>query len=354
MARVLKVIVNVILLCSILTAVALLVPPVMGVTTLIVDSPEKNTNLGLGTVTYATDKPVSELKIGDTILDENNEGSFVYTIKGIDKNSSVYELEDKFQKGEVKTQTLRNTASKIVFTAPIIGYVVMAMQSVEGLIIISLAVVFVIILFVLAELWKKSDEEDELEDGEFESDEFEDDLKNMSEDMEDYDNLSRKERRALAKAEKQEDKLNKKKEKSLKKAQKKADKYGGAVEDYLDEDIPLLPAKEEFVPQTLEHSSVDAILEETAGELAKGIGAVTGEIPVIDESILNSIAQEENQDSNNIEEKPIVKEKKEMPIVIPRLTAEELIHKALAEGDQPKIVEDKENGLTLLDYSDIV
>lgn len=47
-----------------------------------------------------------------------------------------------------------------------IGYVSMALRSTEGLIIVGLAVVFVIILFILAEVWKKDDDEEEDEENE--------------------------------------------------------------------------------------------------------------------------------------------------------------------------------------------
>ena len=41
-------------------------------------------------------------------------------------------------------------------------------------------------------------------------------------------------------------------------------------------------------------------------------------------------------------------------IVIPCHTADELIRKAILAGDEPDIVEDKDLGLTLLDYSSIL
>ena len=48
-----------------------------------------------------------------------------------------------------------------MITIPFIGYASMALRSTEGLIIVGLAVVFVIILFILAEIWKKDEDDDE-------------------------------------------------------------------------------------------------------------------------------------------------------------------------------------------------
>lgn len=44
---------------------------------------------------------------------------------------------------------------KIVVTIPFIGYLMAATKSIEGLIVLGLTVLFLIILYVIAELWKK-------------------------------------------------------------------------------------------------------------------------------------------------------------------------------------------------------
>jgi len=42
-----------------------------------------------------------------------------------------------------------------VVTIPFIGYLMAATKSIEGLIVLGLTVLFLIILYVIAELWKK-------------------------------------------------------------------------------------------------------------------------------------------------------------------------------------------------------
>ena len=135
MSKFLKAIVNIFLIAAILTAVAILVPPVLGITTTIIDSREMETNLPLGSITYST------------VLDAS------------DKEGPTTEV------------TIRNYVSRVFITVPFIGYIIVAMQSTEGMIIVGLIVRFVIILFILSELWKKHDsEEDEDEDGDDEND----------------------------------------------------------------------------------------------------------------------------------------------------------------------------------------
>ena len=68
MSKVLKTIVNVILFCAIVVAAGLLIPPFAGITTVMVDDVDMQTNLPQGSVAYAVEKDRSELKQGDKVL----------------------------------------------------------------------------------------------------------------------------------------------------------------------------------------------------------------------------------------------------------------------------------------------
>ena len=152
MSRFLKTVVNIILLCAIVVAGGLLIPPFVGVTTVIVDDVDMDTNLAKGSVTYALDRDSSELNAGSKILVYEGDSQYVYEITSVDGES--YTLEDKLSTdGGMKEMTLGSSAKKVLFTVPFIGYVTMALRTTEGLIIVGLAVVFVIILFILAEIW---------------------------------------------------------------------------------------------------------------------------------------------------------------------------------------------------------
>ncbi|MBR3338418.1 MAG: hypothetical protein IKG19_00055, partial [Lachnospiraceae bacterium] len=164
MSKFLKFIVNLFLTLAILTAVAILVPPFLGINTTIVDSAGMDTNLPLGSVTYSVDVPVTRLKAGDEILKENGSSTYAYIIEEGDAGTGKYKVSSAVDRESVSEITLRNTVSLVKVCIPYIGYVVVAMQTVEGIIIIVLVVLFIIILFVLSELWKSRDDDDDDDD----------------------------------------------------------------------------------------------------------------------------------------------------------------------------------------------
>ena len=67
MSKLLKVIVNTLLLLAILSAGALVIPPFAGITTLVSDG-MGNTNISRGAVTYAKKTDTSSVAAGDKIL----------------------------------------------------------------------------------------------------------------------------------------------------------------------------------------------------------------------------------------------------------------------------------------------
>ena len=164
MSKFLKFIVNLFLTLAILTAVAILVPPFLGINTTIVDSAGMDTNLPLGSVTYSVDVPVTRLKTGDEILKENGSSTYAYIIEEGDAATGKFKVSSAVDRESLSEITLRNTVSLVKVCIPYIGYVVVAMQTVEGIIIIVLVVLFIIILFVLSELWKSRDDDDDDDD----------------------------------------------------------------------------------------------------------------------------------------------------------------------------------------------
>ncbi|MDO5701772.1 MAG: hypothetical protein Q4G47_00260 [Lachnospiraceae bacterium] len=168
MSKFLKLIVNLFLLGAILVAVAILVPPLAGIKTTIVDTTAMNTNLPLGSVTYSKDIDVFDVKAGDEILKENDASTYAYIIKETDAaNGRFKAVSVADPNGPEEEIILRNTVPKVSVMIPFIGYVLIAMHSVEGIVIIILTVILVIILFILSELWKvRSDDEEEEEEEE--------------------------------------------------------------------------------------------------------------------------------------------------------------------------------------------
>ena len=172
MSKLLKVIVNTLLLLAILSAGALVIPPFAGITTLVSDG-MGNTNISRGAVTYAKKTDTSSVATGDKILVDDNSGKYIYTIQSLDTAAGTASVKNVIS-GDTTEITVRATVSKVIITIPVIGFLSMAAQSREGIMIIGLAILFLVILFILSEVWKRDEEEDEEEE---EEDEDEDDEK---------------------------------------------------------------------------------------------------------------------------------------------------------------------------------
>ena len=365
MSKFLKAIVNIILLCAIVVAGGLLIPPFVGVTTVIVDDVDMDTNLAKGSVTYALDGDSSQLKIGSKVLVYEGDSQYVYEIASV--NGENYTLEDKLSTdGVTKEMNLGTSAKKVLFTVPFIGYVTMALRTTEGLIIVGLAVVFVIILFILAEIWKKDDDEEdeEEEDEEEETDESEDEL----------EELSRREKKKALKAKKKEEKAAAKKAaKEEKKAARKSHKKASGEEEKTSKES-LKNAEEVTENNSMAEAAVTVTGESGTTDQEQKLFDETSSFFAADIADMLGINSQENASGNNMEETlevAAVKEElieKEIPeenaaekdagdvrrLAIPVYTKEELIEKAKAAGEEPDIVEDESTGITFLDYSDIL
>ena len=379
MSRFLKVIVNIILVGAILTAAALLVPPLAGVQTFVMDDMSMQTNLAPGSVTYAVDKEAGELKNGDKVLEQASSGSYVYRVTNLNVQEDTCTLTAPNTSPQLtKEANISNGVAKVVFTIPVIGYVVMAMKTTEGLIIIGLAVLFVILLFILSEVWKK-DEDDEDEEDEEEAESLEEDGRRRMTEEEDEDedgeDLSRKEK----KRKKKEAKAARKAEKKEKKRKKKTDfEEEIQEEDLIPEETPEeIPAA---VPENTDMKSVEeelaAMVRQSEQEAAQGNGSawaaeeeVSGATVDLSQVMTGKEEGSENPSEETKETDPPhenVKEKAEPQIqippvfgeeepssepVIPNYSVQELLRRAKDSGIDPDVVEDKEADVTLVDYS---
>lgn len=421
MSKFLKAIVNIVLLVAILSAGALLIPPLLGVTTKVSDG-TGNTNLSRGSVTYATSAQATELEVGDRILQEDSNGSYIYTVSSIAADTSTYTVTDEVS-GNTTDLQLTGGVQKVALTVPVIGMLSLTLQSREGIIILGLCVAFLIILFILSEVWRKDDDEDEDEDEEEDADEAEEDS-----DEEEEKPLSRKEKRRLKKearrkakeAEEEDDEEEDVEEDEQKPVKESAEtetepeqdetltaaaaseKAAETEEDEmiirdLEEEpeestvvdtghlkaAPMQEEKEEILEALGEAAPKKSVEEEEAEALERSLAEAVGELLNEEENEtpsadVTATAKEETENKdNNIEEttetdseeteeteeiasaeseEPQEEPSEEEPIelAIPIHTAEELLKKAEEAGDHPEVIEDKETGVTILDYSDIL
>lgn len=398
MSKVLKTIVNVILFCAIVVAAGLLIPPFAGITTVMVDDVDMQTNLPQGSVAYAVEKDRSELKQGDKVLISQEGRQYVYVVDSIDGSSVV--LDDQLSTdGGTTQQELGSTVQKVMLVVPVIGYVSMALRSTEGLIIVGLAVVFVIILFILAEVWKKDDDEEEdEEDEDGQEDESEEEPAVMSrrqkkkarkadkKKQKQEEKAAVAEAKARAKRERQEAKLAKKNQKAhmMDESEQEPEaipaepmeetQAAGSTQEIVLPQKPMqeeqtagntqeivLPTEETQEKQESTDETEDpdkTLLEETASLFAADIASM------MDENQTKETEEPEETDPLDSTEQtqPVVletvsEEKQETgdkKLAMPVYTKEELLQKAEADGDEPEVIEDEVSGVTLVDYSDVL
>lgn len=350
MSKLLKVIVNTLLLLAILSAGALVIPPFVGITTLVSDG-MGNTNISRGAVTYAKKTDTSSVAAGDKILVDDNSGKYIYTIQSLDTAAGTASVKNVIS-GDTTEITVRATVSKVIVTIPVIGFLSMAAQSREGIMIIGLAILFLVILFILSEVWKRDEEEDEEEEEEDEDDE------KASEEL-----RSRKKAALEEKKKREEQEMTE----QLRAADQKT-----AEEENLDEfEIPdleeegteqvsfntvdlqnLVRGEEtEEIPEAVEETEIveEAAAEETAEEVTEETEETESAEPETVEEI-----EEFEETIEEPEEEPEPEPSEPIELAMPVYTAEELLQKAHAAGDNPKVIEDPATGITILDYSDIL
>ena len=237
-------------------------------------------------------------------------------------------------------------------------------------------------MFVLAEIWGRDKElPDEEPEDEEDDDQTEPDApaagEGVSAQAADEQALAsepkskrqlKKEMRARQKAEvarlKEESRERRKEEKRRIKAAKKIARTGGFIEDMepveailgLDGNSPAEQAADQAHEELKKEIGAVAVLP-PSGEIEK---IPTAEIPdvkkISPEGDKDSADQAKKGQEETTEETKQEKEEPEqtVKVAIPLYTAEELLEKAKSEGEAPKVIEDDDTGVVLLDYSTII
>ena len=401
MSKVLKFIVNLVVLLSIVVAVALLVPPLLGVDTVINDNSNIETNLPVGAVAYGRQVDTEKLKKEDKILYMEGSAQYVYEIQDMDTTAGSYKVKDVYNKNsDAESITLQDKVSKAVIIIPFIGYAAIALQSKTGLMVVGAVIILLIILFILSEVLRRGDDDEEEDEEEYEEEDDEDD-----EDEEDEPGYW--ERRRLKKEEKRRRKLEKKGllEEDDEEEQEQEDMNDVFVpENTFSEPAASEPEQElqgfdeamkdamssiaSGIAQVSEPENVpDAtVVMPDAEELEKAVQEAEGTLETAEEPEVQEFAAEtelepeaeETQAVENIEadmpediaediiieETPTeetevqLSEEEEIPVnvnAVPKTPSlNELLAKAAAAGEEPEVKKDEENEVTLLDYSDLL
>lgn len=376
MSKFLKVIVNLVIIAAIVVAAALLIPPFAGVYTVMNDNTETDTNLPVGSVAYGTSASASELEVGDRIIYSEGSRDYIYEITDIDSDGHSYTVNDVYDNNsDTETVTIRSSVPRVILVLPFIGYAAIALQTTEGLIVAGAIIVVLIILFILSEVLRKDRKEE---------DEEEDEPEMQAEALEESEDQTEE----LAIGDPEEEEVASEAEESSYQAEEQEDTESGSSGDASEDDdydqaimeavysaaeesirvsepeqVPdatiIMPDIQEKEESFLEEQE-DLIMEDSYGPETE---VLETELDV--EELEESPPETEN--AGHVEE---ILENSETPVEIPEPedeeevinpeavlgspTVEELLEKAREAGDEPEIIEDKENQVTLLDYSKIL
>lgn len=367
MSKFLKFIVHFIVICTIVCVVGLAAPPFFGVTTEITDDSGKETNLPEGSVTYAIPMKTADAAVGDSILYQSDSKTYRYMITEMDKKNNIFKVVDATDKdAEPITVEVKDYIPEVVVTIGYVGYLLIATQSIEGLIIIGLAVLFLVILYIVAELLKKEPQDDY------------DDVDTEPGYVKSKKELKREEK-AREKRYKDEERQIKKEERARKKGkapERKKIKTGGFVDEIYEDDL-----ESEKHEQPKQPTTVQTATSEAHELLKKEIAAATADEPMKTEESEEQIKPEEIMSRGPVsgktemivpqvkeqlrqmmtasERQPVEASEDEEPeeikrMVIPAWSAAQIAEIAKKQGDAPDIVRDDVTKVTLFDYSDII
>lgn len=346
MSKFLKFIVHFVVICTIVCAAGLILPPFFGVTTEIMTDSKENTNLPIGSVTYAIPVKATDIYVGDPILVHEDSKIYRYSVQALDlENGTGTVVDPSVTNGETITVAVKEYVPKVVFTLNGVGYLYVATQSTEGKIILGLAVLFLIILYIIAELWEKDPKEEEK------------DVNSSKAYVKSKKELKReeKERARMMKEEEREIRSENKEKKKKKKAEKRIIRTGGFVDEIEEDD-------DEYTEEPARPVSMQSAASEAHEVLKKEIAAATSEEPDPTaelKEMLGEIVGEESVKREERQTERMEEEKRDIAVpvgkmVIPQWSVSALANRAKSAGDSPEIIKDDITDVTLFDYSDIV
>ncbi len=362
MSKFLKFIVSLILIIFIGSGAALIVPQFVGDLDTVIVQDGMVSNKMIGTVIYSKKEAASNMQVGDKIVDMDAGTLYVHEVVSYDSVTQTAQVTG----GPATTVRISDAFTRAVFSVPLIGYLMIATQSLPGLILLGLLLALVILLFISSEVVRHPSDDD---------DDDEDVFSHSRDDDDDF-------YRSLAERKRQTEEL-------------------GSVPNSVADSVSRIVAEEQDQPEMpkglfsdesdelYRADRANRLKEETAGEAARSANGMldlsgdaapvdevpggkeekplgTGELPDVQTALEAALenqqlsrperpknaAQQLYAEKAFSDEPPVPDENGEIELAMPVHTAEELISKAYAEGLDPVVKEDKTNGVTFVDYSD--
>ena len=329
MSKFLRVLVRIILILLVACGAALLLPPLFGIDTVVIQ--DESSNIDRGTVVYAKSVAPSDLQSGDEFLHAgDNDEIDSYVVKEYDSTDDVIIASESADAAEQKLQANGDTVRKIVFSVPFIGYLFIATQSTTGLMILGGGLLIIIILFIISEVLKRNEEDDE--------DEVEED--------DDYFTSLEKKKTEKFTAELEEEE-----------AQKKSDSFPveGEGEEFISNlkgavTGNMFPESEAADHQTRDEGPKAAPDEEDPVK-TDGLPNVQAALEAALEGRQIDTATK-NVQHPQVQERHTTPKTGEIELAIPIRSADEFMERARKDGDEPEIHEDETTGIKFVDYSD--
>lgn len=369
MSKVLKFIVNLVVLLSIVVAAALLVPPLLGVDTVINDNSNIETNLPVGAVAYGRQVDTEKLKKEDKILYMEGSAQYVYEIQDMDTTAGSYKVKDVYNKNnDAESITLQDKVSKAVITIPFIGYAAIALQSKTGLMVVGAVIILLIILFILSEVLRRGDDDEEEDEEEYEEEDDEDEEDDEEEqEQEDMNDVFVPENTFSEPAASEPEQELQGFDEAMKDAMSSI--ASGIAQVSEPENVPdatvVMPDAEELekavqeAEGTLETAEEPEVQEFAAETELEPEAEETQAVENIEADMPEDIAEDIIIEETPTEETEVqLSEEEEIPVnvnAVPKTPSlNELLAKAAAAGEEPEVKKDEENEVTLLDYSDLL
>ncbi|MCQ2501739.1 MAG: hypothetical protein MJ117_10400 [Lachnospiraceae bacterium] len=379
MAKFLRFLFNLLLMLYIVAALALFVPPLVGVATA-VTLEDTEGNQELATVNYAWRTPLKELQPGDEILVTEENSVYVYPVGSVDTEKAVVNAADP-DKTEIPVRTF---VYKLVLTVPYLGYIAILLQTQEGMIILGAVAATLLVLCILTSIWvrrrkikrMKEDEENLIDE---EDNQFFEALASQKRESDQRAEAEYRERQEVLKettvidpkklsldeeyeelppAEKaQEIPV---KEELLEDLDEEDPQTGAEVinSSVAEEDELLVDEKE--ADKTLQKASEEK-KEDAAADMGMEVerAVSTGNIPGVQAAL--EAALDTQQIQRHVRRAEVVREPEvepealpadEIELAMPVYTVDEYLEKAYQNGEDPVVKKDELTGVTYIDFSE--
>ena len=340
MSKILKLFDALILAIFIAAGAALVIPQqFMGIDAAVAGQETKG-DVPVGTVVYSRKVSTSEITEGEKIFAQDGDTMNVYTVVAYDEKNETITVD-----GEGNTTfSLSSIYQRVVGEVPLIGYLMLATQSSQGIMLLGVLLFFVVFIFVVSEL-VRSDKDDDDDDDEEDSvyKELLEKKKRKQKEAAKAEREALKAEKAKRKAERRHPEEDEDDTEEESAAQEEVRADGDMIE------IPAEASEEESSPSPVE-STRENLSQEALPDVQAALEAALESQPLNRTGetmpLSTSLPEEDNE--------PQLNEDGEIELAIPIRTADELLEKAYAQGLDPVVEDDVITGIKIVDFSECI